>query len=495
MAARRQVVLAAAVVTAATVFGPAAAVVRGQDAAIKVPEVENSKFQFEGLINANSVLVRSGASDNFYPTARVDKGTPVTVVGIRFDWLKILPPPGSFSFVAKSFVEKQPNGRGRVTRPGLNVRAGSTMTQLKTSIQAQLNEGDQVDIIDEQDEYYRIKPPAGAYVYVNKQFVTPTRVLGENPAGGAGAEPLTGGTSTGSGTTADNVGISGTTPGTGLGGGTGLAGGTATGAGGGRAATRTGGTSLANLPDANAGGGTAAGGNLPPASTQPISMDLNDSEKRFMQLEAEFRTASQKPLNEQPIAELVKGYQSVASDPKLPATYKRIASGRVQALQFREQSIGELAEAEKRAAQNSQRQQALRAERQELEQRLAQQTMHLFAAVGQLQTSSLQQGAFPLFRLTDPGTGRTLVYVRSGDASLAQRIGQLVGVRGEITDDPTVNVKVVTPTGVEPLTAADMPHVAAQIMPPTLLSAAAPAAAQPATSAPAATRPATGDTQ
>ena len=71
-----------------------APMLRAQDAEIKT-DVENSRFQFEGEVNANSTFVHSGPSDIDYSTMRLDRGAHVTVVGIRFDWLKIVPPPGS----------------------------------------------------------------------------------------------------------------------------------------------------------------------------------------------------------------------------------------------------------------------------------------------------------------------------------------------------------------------------------------------------------------
>src|SRR4051794_38649 len=42
-------------------IGAGAVPVRAQDAAIPVPDVENSKYQASGLINANGVQIRSGA--------------------------------------------------------------------------------------------------------------------------------------------------------------------------------------------------------------------------------------------------------------------------------------------------------------------------------------------------------------------------------------------------------------------------------------------------
>src|ERR1700712_264376 len=94
---------ALAVLTAALLFSPA--LLHAEDTEPKT-DVENSKFQFAGVINANAVFVHSGPSENDYPTMKLDHGAAVTVVGIRFDWLKVLPPEGSFCYVAKAYVEK-----------------------------------------------------------------------------------------------------------------------------------------------------------------------------------------------------------------------------------------------------------------------------------------------------------------------------------------------------------------------------------------------------
>src|SRR5690348_554669 len=55
-----------------------------------VGEIDNGKFQVQGRITSNAVYVRSGPSDNDYPTTKLDSGATVTFVGAKFDWLKIL---------------------------------------------------------------------------------------------------------------------------------------------------------------------------------------------------------------------------------------------------------------------------------------------------------------------------------------------------------------------------------------------------------------------
>jgi len=151
------------------------------------PQVENAKFNFAGVVNADSVLVRSGPSDNYYITGKLAKGTPVTVVGIKFEWLKIVPPEGSFSVVAKNFVTRDANATtGRINADNVNIRAGSSVVPLKVTVQCKLPKGADVTIVGEDDAYYQIKPPADAYLYVSQKFVEPLKQV----ANAAPARPI-----------------------------------------------------------------------------------------------------------------------------------------------------------------------------------------------------------------------------------------------------------------------------------------------------------------
>ena len=181
---------AAAALLAATTARP----VFAEDAAAPAAAVDNSKVSFAGTVNSNAVYVRSGPGENYYATLKLDKGANVTVVGLKFDWLKIVPPDGSFCYVAKAYVEKRGDGTvGRVTKPDLNVRAGSDLNAMKTTVQTKLDQNEDVTILGEQDEYFKIKPPQGAYLYVNKQFVDPVKQLppvATGNANGVESEPV-----------------------------------------------------------------------------------------------------------------------------------------------------------------------------------------------------------------------------------------------------------------------------------------------------------------
>jgi uncharacterized protein YgiM (DUF1202 family) len=443
------------------------------------PDVDNSKYQFAGVINTDSVYVRSGPSENYYPTIKLEKGAGVTVVGIRFDWLKITPPDGSFCYVAKAYVEKRGDGSvGRVTTP-LNVRAGSALNAMKTTVLGKLNPGDDVQIVGEEDEYFKIKPPAGTYLYINKQFVDPVKALTpDNGAASAtpdnsgtpanGAAPANGVAPTDGGTAAATPAFTGTPD-----------------AGGPSAAA---GTTAGSAPDPSAAASTQpgvadasttqpSGGEAAVAAAPTTQSSQQMAESKFDDLEAQYAQASGQPLDAQPVDTLLQGYIDLDKDSSLPNSLHQIVTLRLQTLQIRQQAKTELVAAKKAQADQAQRQLAMSAEKDELEQRIQATQIVSYAAVGTLQPSSLQVGSPTLYRLTDPATGRTVIYVRSDDPKLVSMIGQFIGVRGATTDDAQMGIRFLTPTAFDTVDPAKInTSVMADLIPPSLAPKAASAA-------------------
>ena len=437
------------------------------------PEVPNAKFNFIGEVNGNNVYVRSGPSDSYYPTMKLSKGARVTVRGAKFDFLKIEPPPGSFSYVGKAYVERRGDGKmGRVTT-GANVRTGSDLNSMKTTVQTKLEAGTDVDIQGEQDEYFKISPPAGAYLFVKKDFVTPRERIPGEGQGIASAPP------------AQQPGQD-------------------------RAPAAQPEEMVAMEPARDATGTTEAiaviatreqpeGGNAPAPESDPLAADPAPStnpvgepgdattqtaatrpsdsqpataDARFDKLEGEFQTASERPVVEQPVDELLSGYQSLVRDETLPESLKRIADARIAALKVRKQTREEFALVRKNQEEMDARRKALQAERQELEEQIRQSTVEFYAAVGTLRTSSLQQGprGTTLYRLTDPESGRTLVYVRSADREFGAMLNQFVGVKGELKADPLLRMRVITPTETKPIDQTKVgTSIAAAVLPASLL--------------------------
>jgi uncharacterized protein YgiM (DUF1202 family) len=422
------------------------------------PQVENAKFQLVGEINTNQISVHSGPSNNFYPTTKLKKGEKVTVVGKKGEWLKILPPEGSFSYVPQVYVTRRGEGKvGRVNSP-LNVRAGSTLNGMKTTVQTKLDPDQDVTILGEDDEYFKITPPEGAYLYVNAQYVTPTKVTGQTSqlagAGGAdakGAPEISTGARTpahsaelsdGAAATPEEPVVS-TTPD--------------------QSTKLVAGTTQPGTDDAS---GQAEG----PASRPSVA----SATEAFQKAEADYEAAGKQDILEQPVEKLLERYASLQKTGGLTGINKRIVDARVTALKMRADAKAQMVAFRKSQDEMAQRHQALKAEQTEIGERLKQTQVALYTAVGTLRVSSLQQGQTTLYRLTDPGTGRTVVYIKSNDPKFAGLLNKFVGVRGDLVTDDNLKMRTITPTDAEQVEQSKVnATVIATITPPSLLPAAA----------------------
>lgn len=435
----RSMMAAALCVVAATALGAP----RTALADDTLPQVANGPNQYAGAINSDDVYVRSGPGDNFYATSKLDKGAPVVVVGIHDQWLKILPPQGSFSYVAKAYVDKTGDGStGRVTRSELNVRAGSDLNAMKTAVQTKLDQNQSVQIIGDQDEYFKIKPPQGVYLYVNKMFVDPVKKLTAMKPAPSSAEPLQ---------SAPVLPMMSHTPQT----------------------TAGANAQLSGVPTTQPSGLAMVPSTQPALAKAPTTQPIAPSvvaQNQFDATEASFLQATDMPIDKQPIDKLLLQYDNLAKNSHLPSTMQKIADIRVKTLQIRMEARDQYEQAMKMEAAAQSRELSLKAERQELAQRIKRQTITMYTALGTLRTSSLQESGATLYRLTDPNTGHTLLYIRSNDPQYANLLNQFIGVRGNINDDAAMSLKVMTPTVAEKVDPLKVNKtIMAQVIPPSML--------------------------
>jgi uncharacterized protein YgiM (DUF1202 family) len=429
-------------------------------AAEEQPQVENARFQFSGVINTDAVMLRSGPGENYYITTKLAKGTPITVVGIKFDWLKVIPPESSFSVVAKNFVTRDGTTNiGHINAADVNIRAGSNVVPLKVTVQCKLPKGTAVEIIKEDDAYYQIKPPADAFLYVNQKFVDPLKQV----AAAVPTKPLEKPIEKVEKKTDDSQIELVKTPEKPL--------------------DNPGGDSLANtiVPIEVA--------KIPPA-TQPIS-----TQAEFDRLESEFTAMAGKPLDQQPIAKLLAGYEGVLKDDHLPISIRRVATAKAASLRVKTHAQNELLALRKEQLDADSKLTAMRGERDQIQQRLADKVI-AYTAVGTLQPSTLQVGGNgTLYRLTDPASGQTLCYVRSNDAKFGTFLEKFVGIKGELVSEPQLKVKALIANDITAVDPAEVTRkVSAQIIPPSLLTSR-PAQVVPAVPDASAGAASTGDSQ
>jgi hypothetical protein len=425
--------------------------------ALSTPEVANSKYQINGIINVDSVYVRSGPGEGYYPTAELAKGAPVTVVGIKFDWLKILPPADSFSYVGEKFVDHDANSTvGKINRDDVNVRAGSMVNAMKTTVQARMNTGDEVEIIGKDEDYLKIKPPAGAYLYVKKDFVTISSAVSPANSPTPAVQPMANSAAPApqavNSVAANSGAIVTSTP-----------------------TTMPTAPMAAAVPAAVAAAGpttnpSAVALAAPAPSTQPAAPPPSP-EELFAAYESQFSAISQQPLDAQPIDEMISDYKGIQGSEQLSDDLKTVVRIRIATLQARLDNKAKLIEMKRLEKVAADRQLALQAEQQELAERLKQSQVQVFAAVGQLQPSSLQIGGGTLYRLVDPATGRTEIYVRTGDAKITAMMGKFIGLSGQPETDPQLSLRVIEPTDGQEVDESKVnASIMADIVPPSMLA-------------------------
>jgi uncharacterized protein YgiM (DUF1202 family) len=133
-------------------------------------------FPYIAEVTGTDVYLRSGPGTNYYRCGKLNAPEKIEVVGSENSWSKIVPPAGSFSWVSKQYVTLDADnpGQGHITGDNVNVRAGSEFVPAlqSVSIQAQLNKGTKIKLLgEEMDEYYKIVPPQGAYLWVSSEFL------------------------------------------------------------------------------------------------------------------------------------------------------------------------------------------------------------------------------------------------------------------------------------------------------------------------------------
>ncbi len=153
--------------------------------AVEAEEAEPS-FPYVAEITDDNVNIRSGPGTNYYRCGKLKAGDRVKVVASKHSWSHIVPPAGSFSWISKQYVSIDPDNPsvGTVTGDAVRVYAGSDLLKPihSTTVQLHLNKGDKVRLMgEEMDDYYKIAPPTGAYLWVLTQYTKPLGAVGEVP--------------------------------------------------------------------------------------------------------------------------------------------------------------------------------------------------------------------------------------------------------------------------------------------------------------------------
>lgn len=482
MTSNRHIVsLAAAVTSFGTLAVPAVAAValllpasiaRAQVPASSSPppaSSDQSQLTFLGTINADNTFLRSGpsADNNQYQVFRLDKAAQVVVVGIRNEWLQVVPPAGSFCVIDKTDVERLGNGSvARITnREGATVRLGSTIVPSRYKLSPnRLERGTDVKVIGEEDDRVKVAPPQGIYFWVERAAVTPVKRLDpaqianqsdqianntqpQNSDSTPVTPPATPTDPANSFTVTSDDGTSPVSPG----------------------------QTLAQNPGDNGtdpqAPETQNPGTQSPGTQLPNNAAIKALQDQVTLLEQDYANAGLQPITEQPVDELLARYQKLADDPQLPPNARQVVEFRLKALAVRKDALEQFKAVQQLRDDMNAKQTALQGEEKELRERAEASKVTRYTALGRLVTSSLQVGSQTLYRLVDPTTGRTVVYIRTNDANVTAALDKFVGVSGEVVSDDQINLTYVTPTKIEQVDPQLVNvRVFAEFLPPSMLS-------------------------
>ena len=112
--------------------------------------------------------MRSGPGTNYSSLTKVNKGDSVVVLGEEFGWVKIEVPSATFSWISTDYVERGEGNQGTVTASGVNIRAGSGTD---FDVLGQVNKGQRIEILDEVQGWYKIRPAAGAVAWIRSDYI------------------------------------------------------------------------------------------------------------------------------------------------------------------------------------------------------------------------------------------------------------------------------------------------------------------------------------
>ncbi|MBU0547847.1 MAG: SH3 domain-containing protein [Candidatus Omnitrophica bacterium] len=128
---------------------------------------------FTGQINADNINVRVDATVNSTVVCTISKGQLVEVVSEVYDWYKIRLPKAAPSYIKKDLVECINNNsakcfNAKVTRDRVNIRLEPSKSSW---IIGKADKLTVVNIIHDEDSWYKIEPIYQSYGWVNRKFI------------------------------------------------------------------------------------------------------------------------------------------------------------------------------------------------------------------------------------------------------------------------------------------------------------------------------------
>jgi len=123
---------------------------------------------WQGIINADSINIRSDSTVSSKIICKINKGAQVEVVQGLYDWYQIRLPKRAPSFIHKNLVLLLGEGAARVLKNNVNIRLSSDES---SEILGQVNKNEVINIVGESGDWYKIEPVNNSFGWINKKFV------------------------------------------------------------------------------------------------------------------------------------------------------------------------------------------------------------------------------------------------------------------------------------------------------------------------------------
>ncbi|MFH0913185.1 MAG: SH3 domain-containing protein [Candidatus Omnitrophota bacterium] len=127
-----------------------------------------NQSSWQGVINADSINIRSDSTVSSKIICKINKGDLVEVVQELYEWYKIRLPKRAPSFIHKNLVLLLGEGTARVLKNNVNIRLSADESSW---ILGKVNKNEVINIVGESGDWYKIEPVNNSFGWINKRFV------------------------------------------------------------------------------------------------------------------------------------------------------------------------------------------------------------------------------------------------------------------------------------------------------------------------------------
>ena len=145
--------------------------------------------QFRGVVNSDDVNIRSDSTVGANVICKAKKGDYLDITSQLYDWYKVKLPKSAPAYIKKDFVglieekplepvtaeavtapdtSKTPIRYGKVLKDRVNIRLSPSET---SPVIGKTDKNEIINIVEEADQWYKIKPVDSCIGWINKRFV------------------------------------------------------------------------------------------------------------------------------------------------------------------------------------------------------------------------------------------------------------------------------------------------------------------------------------